>query len=1469
MVQAVEALAPVPAGVSCSPELKPGCRALRFKYEATNGRLNTVNLNAYDPSSKTMKEIAVAAYKYDSNGRLSSEWDPRDPGKVTSYGYDAEGHLTALTEPGQESWAFTYGTLANDAGTGRLLKVTRAPATAELWKGGLPENSEAPKVTGTAQVGVKLAASNGKWLNSPIVYGYVWQDCNTSGGACVTIQGATNANYTPTAKDVGHTLRVQVNATNGGGSQSATSAATMVVVGRSYTQTVDSGNSVNAVSCVPGATTCVVSDSKGNAFYATNVSTSAQATWSSWNGPGTSPSQAVDCPTSTLCLLASGNKSGGGTLYYATSLGGAWTLAVNPSYGVDAISCSSSTLCVEGQDGFGYFRYSTNPASTSWILKSQGSAAMKGVFCLSTAFCAIADGAGSVHVATTTAQTESSSWTATDVDGTAALNGVACTTTTSCVAVDGAGNVLDLTIATNGAATATSHNIDGTNSLTAVACTGTTCATVDNKGRVFTSTNSGETWTNRYQPGGTLTSVSCASASLCVTTGTEGKVTAFNPTAGSVQEGESRTPQPGTTVEYGVSLTAGAGLQAMTETDVAKWGQKDDPVEATAILPSDSPQGWPATNFTRATTYYLDAQGRTTNVASPSTASYGTVATTEYNETNDVVRTLSPGNRQTALEAGSKSGEVAKLLDTESTYNGEGAHESETEEPGTRLIEALGPQHEIKYKAGGEQKESLARLHTKYFYDEGAPEGTYDLVTKATTLAQLANEEEVEVRKTTTSYSGQSNLGWKLRAPTSVTSDPEGKKITHTTLYDSATGEVTETRGAAGSGGESAHDAKIVYYSTAANTEGYAACGNHPEWATLVCETLPARQPEASVAPKLPVTMTTYNMWDEPETITETFGTVIRTKKNTYDTAARLSTSETTSSADTALPKVTDTYNAKTGLLEKQSTTVEGKTKTITAVYNTLGQMTEYLDADNNIAKYKYGGPENDGLLEEISDNSDEGKSAQTYSYNPTTKLLEKLTDSAAGTFAANYDTEGKLTSETYPNAMCADYAYNPVGEATRVEYLKTDTCTEHEAPVWFSENRSASVRGEVLSRTSTLANESYTYDSVGRLIEAQETPAGEGCSTRLYTYDDESNRTSQTTRAPGSDGKCANEGGVVLKHNYDEANRLIDSGMAYDSFGNVTKLPAADAEGHELSSTFYVDNAVATQSQNGVTNNYFLDPDGRVRETASAGKTILTHYDGPGEAVAWTSESSEKWTRNIPGIDGTLAAVQTNGEAPVLQLHDLRGNIVATAELNSGATKLLSVYNSTEFGVPNSEKAPPTFAWLGASDIASSLPSGVITYGATSYVPQTGMALQTEQVEPPGAPGGTGAGGAYVWQEDPWVMQGAAAAGAEAPGLEAARERTAAEEAERNAGAYIDPWTHTTMNRTKAADKANELFELEAATVTAYFGLPEEKTFLELAGKLAGEFISQLDDALKWLNDAGNKLRKCAENKRREMDAR
>jgi YD repeat-containing protein len=1201
-------------------------------------------------------------------------------------------------------------------------------------------------------------------------------------------------------------------------------------------QAVDPGNSLNAISCVASTSDCVVSDSKGNAFYTTNAVPGAAAAWSAWSGPGSSPSEALSCPTTSLCLMAAGEKSGyGGMLYYATSLGGGWTLAYNPSYGVDAISCVSSSFCVDGQDGLGYFRYSTSPASTSWSLEQQSSAAMRGVSCISTSFCAIADGAGSVHVATSTAQIESSTWKETKVDGTTALNGIACTSTTACLAVDTTGNLLNLAIQSEGVATASVHKIDGTNSLTAVTCTSnSTCVAVDNKGNAFASANNGATWSKQDQFSAGLTSVSCASSSLCLAVDTSGNVVKL--TGRTIYEGESRAPQPGSTIEYNVPVSGSGAPYAMSAGDVAKWGQTDTPSRATAVFPSDSPQGWPAPEYKRARVYYMDSQARATNVATPG----GGISTTEYNEYDDTVRSLGAVNRSKALEEGSKSVEVAALLDTRSVFTNEGS----------RLVETLGPQHVVKIAKGNEKvaggSEVAAREHTKYYYNEGAPESgeIYNLVTKITDGAETAAKEEFDVRINTNSYSGQSNLGWKLRSPTSATSDPSGLKITRTTLYNETTGVVVETRGPASAGANDPRDTVMIYYTAGANST-YPACGGHIEWSGLPCESLPGKQPGTSGLPELPVVTTTYNIWDQPETITEAFGSTVRTKKTAFDAAGRPTRSEVTSTSGTAVPAVTDHYGTS-GAVVEESENFEGTEKTIKKEYNSLGQLASYTDADGAFTFYTY---DIDGRATSVTSYSSAfaGRGKQTYAYDETTGLMTKLVDSQAGTFTATYDVAGDMTSETYPNKMTANYARNAVGEETGIEYSKTAHCASSCPEKWFSEVVAPSIHGETLEQVSTLSEEpKLTYDAAGRLTEVQEIPTGKGCTTRIYAYDEESNRTSLTTRAPGFEGKCATEGGTVESHSYDSANRLTDSGLSYDTFGNITKLPAADAGGAEVVSGYYVDNQIATQEQSGKATSYYMDPEGRVRETRTPAVSV-THYAGSGPAAAWVSEPESKWTRNIPGIDGSLAAVQANTGTVTLQLHDLQGNVVATAALSENETKLLSTYNSSEFGVPT-EGAPPRYAWLGAAGVASDSATGLVVQNGLAYVPQTGLPLQTQGLV---LPKPDNLVSAYVMELAPWVIEGTAAM---------AKQLTAAEEARRAAEeGWTDPVEVHYMNKTKARALAKKLWEA--------------KTIGELAGALAvpADWVDAavgivaglgLGDVYKWFDETAEMMSKCGNNK-------
>jgi YD repeat-containing protein len=1613
VIEPTEALSPVPVGVTCgtkASELSRGCRALTFNYAETTtatgenesewgdykGNLTRVYYHAWDPAKGAMTEPAVAQYAYDAKGRLRAEWDPRiSPALKTTYGYDAEGHVTAITPPGQASWGLIYGTVAGSTSTGRLLKVTR-PAT--TWNGGTVQNTERPTLSGEPAVGVTMGVSNGKWSNTPIAYSYQWEDCDATETDCTPIPGATNSTYRVTEGDMTHALVAVVTATNGGGSASATSVRKEIPVPFTFTQYALPNENYPAD---------ITKGPDGNLWFTTFKNKIAKITPS-----GTITEYSV--PSGKPSRITSGSD---GNLWFtefeASEIGRITTAGVITLYPLPADSNPAGIT--HGPDGNLWF-CEDSPSNKIAKMTTSGAITEYPLPRESSPFRITAAPDGNLWF------TES---------GTSRVGKITTSGNVTEYALPSSSNPYGITAGADGNLWVAENR---TGKIAKVTTSGAITQYALPAGRApgaitagpegalwFDDTEGSEGRVGRITTSGSITeSFVAGSASAPLTAGPEGDLWiggAFwiGKLNGYSQEGKGASLEPGTTIEYGVPASGGAAPYALGAKETATWGQNDDPVEGVAIFPPDEPTGWPAATYKAATVHYWDARGRLVNTTLPT----GGIATSEYNETNDVVRSLSADNREAALKEGSNSGPASRLLDTESTYSANG----------TQLLETRGPQHTVKLASG---PEVAARAHVKYFYDEGAPAGgSFGLVTKMTDGAEYEGK-EADVRTTVTSYSGQGGLGWQLRRPTSVTTDPGGLSLTRTTVYDESTGNALETTspqgaatnpiptysqafgglgsgegqfeapwgvavnqktgntyvsayttnrieefsasgkfiawvGSAGSapgqmtkpeaiavdssgniwvgdsgngridefnekgefvrsfgtkgtgegqfagaidgitsnsshiwvsdtndnrvekfsltgtpegsfgapGAESgqflaptgivftsshlyvdddanhrvqefstagkyvaqfgtlgsgngqlespvgiaadpksgdifvsdygssrveeftpagafvawlgsvgagngqfnhpdgvatsasgtlyvvdsantrvstwepgysgAHTTQTIYYSVKANSK-YAVCGKHAEWANLPCETLPAAQPNTPGISNLPVTTMTYTMWSVPETITETFGSVTRTKKETFDAAGRALTSEVSSSANTPLPKVTNEYNVQTGALEKQSTTSEGKTKTITSVENKLGQLEKYTDADGVTSTYSY---DVDGRVQEVNYGEVDGATAgQIYTYSATTGLMTKLVDSSAGTFKASYDVEGHLSSENYPNGLKATYTRDQAGDTTGIEYKKTSNCSP--GCVWFNNSIAPGIHGETLRQSSTLAEvPSYTYDAAGRLTEVQEVPTGKGCTTRDYAYDEEADRTGLITRAPGPQGECTSAGGRLEPHSYDSAGRLNDTGVTYDALGNVTALPAADAGGHELKSSYYVDDQVASQEQEQdgkvKTIGYSYDPSGRPRETLVSGKVaVISHYAGAGEALTWTSEGSAIWTRNIPGIDGTLCATQSSGSAPVLQLHDLQGNIVATAALSETETKPLSTYSSTEFGVPQAGTAAPRYAWLGASGVSSELPtSGVITSGASSYVPQIGRALQSEPVASPGAfPDGTGGTG-------------------------------------------------------------------------------------------------------------------------------
>jgi len=771
-----------------------------------------------------------------------------------------------------------------------------------------------------------------------------------------------------------------------------------------------------------------------------------------------------------------------------------------------------------------------------------------------------------------------------------------------------------------------------------------------------------------------------------------------------------------TTLAYEVPLSGSGAPYNLSPANVATWGQTDLPVNATAIFPPTQVPAEKPTDYTQASIVYMDADGYAVNTASPQLPGAGgpSISTSETNMKGQLVRTLTPGNRLAALAAGSESAAKSRLLDTQMTYENE------------NMTRSVGPLHEVRNKSGATV---LARAYRSIKYDVGAPAATAGtpaphLPTSEYRSATNSSEESFDWQETQTKYN------WELRKPidiirkTSTTTN-----LTTHTSYDPVTGQQAEYNLPGNPAGGDAHSTKTIYYTKEANP--VPACGGHPEWAGLPCEVKPAAQPGTSGQPELLVTRyKSYSLRDKPVEIVESPGgseTNIRRTVISYDEAGRETQKSITGGGVTVLP-TQNVYDAATGLPTEtkfvcQESCSGFDNQALITVYDALGRIKEYKDADGNTATTTY---DLMGRPQTVND----GKGTQTMVYDPLSGVPTELQDSAAGTFTATYDADGHITSQVLPNGLVSKTSYDSTGAPTHRAYLKTSGCLAE--CTWLYFNQDYSVFGQVVSQSSTLSNQVYSYDMVGRLTQVRDAPRGGPCTTRTYSYDADSNRTALVTRSPGAGGACdTTSAGTTQNYSYDAGDRLLGTGLTYDNYGRITSLPSGYAGGGgALTTSYFSNNMVATQTQDGVTNTLQLDSSGRQRQRLQAGGltgTEVWHFAGGTDSPAWTQFGS-KWSRNIAGIGGELAAVQDSASGTLLQLTNLHGDVVATASLSTTATKPVSTFESDEFGVPK-QATTPQFGWLGGKTRRTEFSSGVIQMGVRSYIPTLGRFLSPDPI--------------------------------------------------------------------------------------------------------------------------------------------
>ncbi|MBB6557114.1 DNRLRE domain-containing protein [Nonomuraea rubra] len=796
---------------------------------------------------------------------------------------------------------------------------------------------------------------------------------------------------------------------------------------------------------------------------------------------------------------------------------------------------------------------------------------------------------------------------------------------------------------------------------------------------------------------------------------------------------------PTWSMAYDIPIGGASAPNDLTLAQTSKWGQGNDlPVVGTAVFPpshvpargADGAYHPQAADWQHGSLTYMDDNGRGVNTAAFGAGEWQ-VDARRYDDKDNVIWQLTRANRAQALTPTAEtdpytasradSAERANLLATISQYDAAG-----------NLVASEGPAQTI---ALGNDQLVTARQRTTHEYDQGKPfsDLDYHLVTTSKTepvvldgtAAPAAGDVSTKKFEYDPIVSGDAS-GWTLRKPTTtITVNPDGDDIVNRIRYDAA-GRETERRQPASSGRDAGSTA--IYSYTAGPHPELAACGNRPAWAGWTCQVTPVAQPTTG-KPLTVEHITGYNLYGAATVKTETVQDVTRTTTSEFDAAGRLTKAKIEVIPETAggkaFPEMSYVYDPATGLQTRK----EAGGEAVVVTYDSFGRPWKTTDATGNLATVTY---DLDGRIA----TSNDGKGTTTFTYNgPDANgkaehrgLITKVDTGGAGVFSGAYNEAGNLTKQVYPNDIVAASNYASSGTRTNLAYTMDDQ-------VWLSFSAVPDFQGRTVSQWGPQSAQDFHYDFAGRLEQVQDTFQGE-CVTRVYGFDQNTNRTSLASHPADSSGQCSTSTDpTTVNHTYDEADRMADPGYAYDDFGRTTSVPAANVLGDSpLSIEYFVQDTVASVTQNGATTAYTRDPIGRIKSAITNGDgkqgTVTNHYSGLEDSPAWIGEADGTWSRNIVGLEG-LGAIQNSNGAVVLQLANLHGDIVSTVSNATTSVGIDGYVESTEYGASRdtTSDSNPRYGWLGSKQRAGDVPGGLVLMGLRLYNPLTGRFLQEDPV--------------------------------------------------------------------------------------------------------------------------------------------
>lgn len=368
----------------------------------------------------------------------------------------------------------------------------------------------------------------------------------------------------------------------------------------------------------------------------------------------------------------------------------------------------------------------------------------------------------------------------------------------------------------------------------------------------------------------------------------------------------------------------------------------------------------------------------------------------------------------------------------------------------------------------------------------------------------------------------------------------------------------------------------------------------------------------------------------------------------TYDAAQRLTDIE-----DNDGNRVHYTLDSDGKRLKEETKTSSGTLKrTLSRVYNSLGQLQANKDASQNATVFRYDSRGNqDRSTDALGRVTDQG-------HDPLSRLVRTLQDAGGLNVETKfeYDTMDRLTKVTGPKGLDTVYAYNGFGEQTRLTSPDTGI-TEY----------TYNAAGKVATKQDANDPEPhrYTYDALGRPKSVFYTAGG--AADVEYDYD--------TVNSVCAAGETFAIGRVTAMRN--DGTELK---YCYDRFGQVVrKVQTVAGKSFALRYAYTIGGQLRTVTYpDGTTVDYVRDAQARIKEigvqpSGGTRTTLLTSatYEPSGPVSGWTYGNGRTLSRTYD-LDYRAKTVQDSasgglslgyGYNTVGELTELKDGLLSTSQ--------------------------------------------------------------------------------------------------------------------------------------------------------------------------------------------------------------